>query len=126
MVNYDALCAFDPRIAEDKLEPLLARFEKKITDNEGEIINIEKWGLKRLPFTFSKHKDIKEANFILIKFKGGGNAVNALRDMFRIQEEIVRHVITREKEAPKTEEITLPAAPIGVPVSPAEETLGKS
>jgi len=128
MANYEALCAFDPRVAEDKLDALIAKFEKKIKDNEGEITKIEKWGVKRIPFTFSRHKGLKEANYVVIKFSGGGPAVNVLKENFRIQEEVIRHIITKAKEPKEAKEEKVQAAEESAfPAKPLEDsTVGKS
>ena len=95
MGTYEAICVFNPSTAEDKIETILSKFEKKIKDNEGEVEKVEKWGQKRLAFEFKKHKGIKDGYYVLINLKGTGKTVSALRDAFRIQEEIIRHSIIK-------------------------------
>jgi len=121
MKNYEALFALIPNLTEEKVGNLLSRFEKRVKDYGGELIKYEKWGNKKLPFTFQKHKTLKEAFYLLMVFKGTGETVNALRDAFRIQEEVVRYLIVRAEEAelPLIEEPILPAEVI------EEESLGQ-
>ena len=104
MVNYDAIFVLIPGLPEEKIDSLIARFEKKLKDNGGEAQKTEKWGIKRLNFEFKKHKGIKEGFYVLMTFQGGGKAISALRDALRLQEEVIRHIITRAMEAPISEE----------------------
>jgi len=121
MENYEALFALAPNLTEEKVESLLSRFEKRVKDHGGELVKCEKWGSKKLPFTFQKHKALKEAFYVLLAFKGTGETVNSLRDAFRIQEEVIRHLIlrAREVELPPVEESAFPAGPV------QEESLGQ-
>ena len=105
MINYDAIIVLAPGLTEEKMDSLLAKFEKKIVDNGGEAGKIEKWGMKRLNFEFKKHKGIREGFYLLMQFGGTGKAVTALRDTLRIQEEVIRQIITRAPEAPAPEEV---------------------
>ena len=121
MSNYDAICIFSPFTADDKIEALLAKFEKRIKDQTGEVLKVEKWGTRKLPFTLSRHKKLKEGYYVLINFSGSGATVTSLRDAFRVQEEIVRHMITQSEkvEAPAAEP-AFPEAQLIEP-APAEE-----
>ncbi|KAF0132838.1 MAG: hypothetical protein FD145_1543 [Candidatus Saganbacteria bacterium] len=95
---YEAFCFIMPNINEENIDVLISKFEKKIKENGGEMEKVEKQGIKKLPFVFGKHKRIKEALLLFIKFKGDGKTVTALKDMFRIQEEVIRHLIARAKK----------------------------
>jgi len=121
MGTYDAVCIFSPLTAEDKIDALLNKFEKRIKDQAGEVLKVEKWGIRKLPFTLSRHKKLKEGYYVLIVFSGSGATVTALRDIFRVQEEIVRHLITQagKVEAPAVEP-AFPEAQLIEP-APAEE-----
>ena len=114
MNKYEAICAFHPNTGEEKMEALLARFEKKIKDNGGEYQNTEKMGLRRLSFTLRKNKGVKEAIFVMVNFSGNGDTVTALRDTFRITEEILRYLVSSAKEdvAAPVEEAIFPAEPL--------------
>lgn len=101
MKEYEALCVIKANLAEEKVNSLLSRFEKKIADNGGELVKIEKMGQRRLPFRIQKHKSEKEGQYVLIKFKGVGATPNALKEEFRVQEEVIRQMITLIPEEDK-------------------------
>jgi small subunit ribosomal protein S6 len=116
MVNYDAIFVLAPGLPEEKTDSLLAKFEKKIKDNGGEIQKTEKWGLKRLNFEFKKHKGIREGFYVLLKFAGSGKAVLALRDTLRLQEEVIRQIITcAEEETAPEEAVVFPEISVEQP-----------
>lgn len=98
MKNYEALLILNPRTAEEKIDAILVRLQKRITDNGGEIVKVNKKGIKKLAFTFSKHKRIKDGFFAEIEFKGPGKASQSLMALLRLQEEIIRHMVTVKEE----------------------------
>jgi small subunit ribosomal protein S6 len=98
MANYDAIFVLAPGLSEEKLDSLLAKFEKKVKDNGGEVQKIEKWGQKRLNFEFKRYKGGKEGFYILMTFSGEGKTVSVLRESLRLQEEVMRQIITCVKE----------------------------
>ncbi|MFC1496047.1 30S ribosomal protein S6 [Candidatus Margulisiibacteriota bacterium] len=100
MKNYDALCILNPTLTEEKIDELMARIEKKIKDNGGELINIQKMGMKRLPFTFSKHKRLKEGYYSVVEYKGIGKTTESVKGFLRLQESIIRHMVTVKPKPP--------------------------
>lgn len=122
MKDYEAMCAFKANLPEEKVNALIARFEKKIADAGGEFVKAEKLGQRKFPFRLKKHKNDKEGLFVLIKFKGEGRTATILRDDFRVQEDIVRHMIT---VAPEEEEALIEEAEIAQPKAAGEEISGQ-
>lgn len=123
MTDYEAIIVLTPALGDDKIDALLNRFEKKIKESGGEFGAVEKWGRKKLNFIFQKHKNLKEGFFILINFKGVGTTVNSLRDAFRVQEEVVRHQISRatlRENLPAPAEVVFPSD-----IKPVEESSGR-
>lgn len=98
MRNYEAVVIVRSNLNDEKIEALTKRFEKKIVDNGGEFIKFEKMGHRRLPYRFQQYRSDKDGIYLLIKFKGEGKSVFALRNDFRIQEDIIRHLIAKIPE----------------------------
>lgn len=101
MKDYEGLIAFKANIADDRIEALLSRFAKKISDNGGEFEKSEGLGQRKFAFRLQKHKGDKEGRYYLIKFKGEGKTPSALRDELRVQEEVLRYTIAKISEAEK-------------------------
>ncbi|OGC37545.1 30S ribosomal protein S6 [candidate division WOR-1 bacterium RIFOXYD2_FULL_36_8] len=101
MRDYEALVILKPILTEEQVASFVARAKKKIESKNGEFVKVENMGNRKLPFRVNKHKSEKDGLFILIKFKGEGDIVFALRDDFRIQEDILRHLISHVSEDQK-------------------------
>ena len=51
MKNYELVCIFDPQVGEGQFEQAVERYKTYITDNGGEIVNVDLWGLRRMAYT---------------------------------------------------------------------------
>jgi small subunit ribosomal protein S6 len=124
MEAYDVLFAMNSQLSEEQMEAIISKLEKKITDLGGKVEKTDKWGHRRLPFTFSKHKQAKEGYYVMINFKGEGGIPKALVDLMRVQEGIIRQMITKakEEEIPLEEEAIFPAAEQAAPQKEQEES----
>ena len=94
-MQYEAICAFHPNTAEEKLDALLQRFKDRIQTSGGQVENIQKQGLKELASRFRKQKDIHRAHYVHLTFAGEGRTPNELRNLIRVTEEVVRYIITQ-------------------------------
>ena len=93
MKDYEVVIIFKNSINEERVDALVARFAKKVNDNGGEFIGVDKMGRKRLPYRFQKHKNDKDGLYLLFKFKGAGRTPIVLRDDINVQEDVLRSTI---------------------------------
>lgn len=93
MKDYEAVVILKANLTEERIGALISRFEKKIGDSGGEFIQADKLGQKRLPYRLSKHKNEKDGLYLLLKFKGEGKTSSVLTDDFRVQEDVIRHMV---------------------------------
>ena len=73
MLNqYETVFISTPVLSETQMKEAVTKFKKIITDNEGEIIHEENWGLRKLAYPIQK----KSTGFYyLIEFKGEGEII---------------------------------------------------
>jgi small subunit ribosomal protein S6 len=88
MLNqYETVFIATPVLSENQMKEAVLKFKKIITDNEGEIIHEENWGLKKLAYPIQK----KSTGFYyLIEFRGPGSIVEKLEVQYRRDERIIR------------------------------------
>ncbi len=88
MLNqYETVFIATPVLSENQMKEAVQKFKKVITDNEGEIIHEENWGLKKLTYPIQK----KSTGFYyLIEFKGPGELIEKLEVQYRRDERIIR------------------------------------
>ena len=88
MLNqYETVFIATPVLSETQMKEAVQKFKKVITDNQGEIVHEENWGLKKLAYPIQK----KSTGFYyLLEFKGPGEIVEKLEIQFRRDERIIR------------------------------------
>ncbi len=85
--HYETVFIATPVLSDQQMKEAVLKFKKVITDNNGEIIHEENWGLKKLAYPIQK----KSTGFYyLIEFKGPGNLVEDLEVQYRRDERIIR------------------------------------
>jgi small subunit ribosomal protein S6 len=93
MLNqYETVFISTPVLSETQMKEAVTKFKKIITDNEGEIIHEENWGLRKLAYPIQK----KSTGFYyLIEFKGEGEIISKLEVEYRRDERILRFLTFR-------------------------------
>ncbi|HOK25040.1 MAG TPA: 30S ribosomal protein S6 [Bacteroidales bacterium] len=87
MNHYETVFIATPVLSENQMKEAVQKFKKIITENSGEIIHEENWGLKKLAYPIKK----KSTGFYyLIEFKGPGDIVEKLELQYRRDERILR------------------------------------
>ena len=88
MLNqYETVFIATPVLSEVQMKEAVQKFKKVITDNTGEIVHEENWGLKKLAYPIQK----KSTGFYyLIEFRGEGDLIEKLEIQYRRDERIIR------------------------------------
>ena len=93
MNNYETVFIATPVLSEVQLEELFGKFQGVITENGGQIVNVENWGLKKLAYPIQK----KTTGFyFLVEFTGEGNIINTLETQYRRDERIIRFLTFKQ------------------------------
>jgi small subunit ribosomal protein S6 len=93
MLNqYETVFIATPVLSENQMKEAVQKFKRIITENEGEIVHEENWGLKKLAYPIQK----KSTGFYyLIEFKGEGSLIEKLEVQYRRDERIIRFLTFR-------------------------------
>ena len=93
MNNYETDFIATPVLSEAQLDELFGKFQGVITENGGQIVNVENWGLKKLAYPIQK----KTTGFyFLVEFTGEGNIINTLETQYRRDERVIRFLTFRQ------------------------------
>ena len=96
MNTYEAMFLIDSKLDEKAANSIFDQIKEIITKNEGNIISSRIWADKRrLNFPIKKHQD---ATHYLVNFKLQPHLIDKIRQMYRLNENILRVLITRSKE----------------------------
>ena len=93
MVNqYETVFILNPVLSESQVKETVEKFKKIITDNDGEVIYEENWGLRKLAYPIQK----KSTGFYnLLQFKIEGELISKIEIQFKRDERIMRFLVTR-------------------------------
>lgn len=116
--NYEAMYIVDTNLTDEQVDTIIAKFSKVIADQGGEVQAAGRWDKRRLAYEV---KGRREGTFILAYFTGEPTLSKELDRVFRISDDILRHLITRvepqhvditriEKPQPAVEAV--PEAPV--------------
>jgi small subunit ribosomal protein S6 len=87
MNSYETVFIATPVLSEAQMKEAVEKFKKLVTDNGGEVVHEENWGLKKLAYPIQK----KSTGFYyLIEFKAEGELINILETDYRRDERILR------------------------------------
>jgi small subunit ribosomal protein S6 len=97
MNSYETVFIATPVLSDAQTKELLGKFQGVITENGGQIVNTEEWGLRKLEYPIQK----KSTGFyFLIEFQAEGNIINTLETQYRRDERVIRFLTFRlDKDA---------------------------
>lgn len=93
MLNqYETVFIITPVLSDPQMKETVQKFKNLITDNGGEIVHEEEWGLKKLAYPIQK----KTTGFYaLIEFKASPEFINKLETEYRRDERIIRFLTVK-------------------------------
>jgi small subunit ribosomal protein S6 len=93
MNKYEAMFIIKPELSEDERKILFNQINESVTKNNGTVSAAMLWAERRkLTFTIKKHQ---EGNYYLVNFNAPSAAIVKLREIYRLNENILRVLITR-------------------------------
>ncbi|MBM3177699.1 MAG: 30S ribosomal protein S6 [Bacteroidetes bacterium] len=91
MKNYETVFILNPVLSEDQAKDTVEKFVKVLNAHKANIINVERWGLKKLAYPIQK----KSTGFYnLIEFEAENNVVSVLETEFKRDESVMRFLTT--------------------------------
>ncbi len=93
MNNYETVFIATPVLSDVQLEEVLGKFRGVITENGGQIVNEEAWGLRKLAYPIQKKTT---GYYFLLEFTGEGTIVDTLETQYRRDERVIRFLTFRQ------------------------------
>ncbi len=126
MRQYETTFVIDSQLKGAEIDEIIKRFERFISVNGGEVLEVQRWGKKRLAYEIKKRQ---YGYYVHIRFATAkGSIVRALEREYQLNEAILRYLtIVLDKQALKAEaqrKEKMGAAPATAPVTagaPVEE-----
>lgn len=95
MRNYEVLYIIRPNYEEEQYRTFVEKYNALIQANGGEVTKVDPWGKRRLAYEIDK---VREGYYVLVQFTGDANLPAELERNFKINDEILRFLVTRLPE----------------------------
>ncbi len=95
---YETVVVIDSKLEEPSLDEEIKSMEGLIASNQGEVIDTERWGSRKLSYEINEaHQGV----FTLIRFNGEPGLVDIIDRSFKLNDRVLRHMIKRVKKHPE-------------------------
>ena len=97
MRHYEAMFIVDADLTEEQIEPILEKYKTVVTNMNGVVGETGKWeqGRRKLAYEIDNRR---EGMYLLMNFEGTSEVPLELDRIFRISDDVFRHVIVRQDE----------------------------
>jgi small subunit ribosomal protein S6 len=92
MRRYETIFIVRPNIAEDEIEAITSKTTSIIEGDDGTILQIDHWGLKKLAYLIKKES---QGYFIYIDYAGVPASVAEIERIFRIDDRILKYLTVK-------------------------------
>ncbi|MBN2260793.1 MAG: 30S ribosomal protein S6 [Clostridiales bacterium] len=89
MRNYETMFILKPNVEEEQRIALIEKF-KKIINEDGEVVSVDEWGVKRLAYEIEK---LKDGYYVLINFNANTAVIAELERNYRISDDVIRFMV---------------------------------
>lgn len=93
MRDYELLYIIKAELSEEQTQAVIDRYNGILETQGAEVTGVDKWGKRKLAYTIDKK--YTDGFYVLVKFKGDSAAVNEADRLMKIDENLIRHLITR-------------------------------
>ena len=90
--NYELMLIFTPVLAEDDFRNAQKKFTDFITENGGEIVNSNPWGLRSLAYPIQKKTT---GLYWVLEYQAPADVNHKMEVQMNRDENVMRHMITR-------------------------------
>jgi small subunit ribosomal protein S6 len=116
LTTYEILLMLDPEVAEAHQDEVIARVRDLVERGGGTWRSHDAWGRRRLAYEIHKKP---EAIYHLLVFESGGETLDEITRVLKIDDSVMRHMAVKHIEGSRTsaprEELPAPA-PAAVPI----------
>lgn len=90
--DYELMVIFTPVLAEEDYKVTQKKFSTLITDNGGELVHENPWGLRSMAYPIQKKTT---GIYYVVEFKAPGESIEKLEIQLNRDEHVIRHMVTR-------------------------------
>ncbi len=92
MRRYELMLVLRPDAPEDRIQAVLEKSTRTITDTGGQVVKAAPWGRRRLAYPIDRYR---EGSYHILHFDAPPDAVGELERTLLITEDVLRHLVVR-------------------------------
>ncbi|MGE5572550.1 MAG: 30S ribosomal protein S6 [Bacillota bacterium] len=93
MRDYEAMFIIKPDLEEEAVNATVAKFQDLVTGGGGTVNKLDRWGKRRLAYEIAGYT---EGLYVVMDFSAESSVARELERVFRITDEVIRHLIVRK------------------------------
>jgi small subunit ribosomal protein S6 len=93
MIGYEILFIIKPHLSDEIYEKTVQTFEEILKQNEGEVLLLEKIGLK--PLASKLENKYTKGYYVQCQFKGTNKTLTSIKRKLAVNENVFRHLIVK-------------------------------
>lgn len=96
MRHYETTYILRPNLGEDQFTEIIERTNTIVTDDDGSIIDIDRWGIKKLAYEIKKEA---QGYYVYMNYAAHGTTVSEIERIFRIDDRLLRYLTIKLADA---------------------------
>ena len=92
MKKYETMAVINPDLDDETTEAKIEKITSAIEDNSGEVVNVDKWGVKELAYEV---EDFRSGYYAVINFTGESETLDRLNRTYNIDDTVLRSIVLR-------------------------------
>lgn len=97
---YETVFVCSPLLNEEEIDELIEKIKSLITKENGQVMNVNKWGRKKLAYPIKRHR---EGYYIFIEFQASGDLIKKLENLYQVTDKIIRYLTVKKEKTVTTE-----------------------
>jgi small subunit ribosomal protein S6 len=96
---YEVMYIADPETSDEIIKEMNEVVEKIVTDENGEVVNIDDMGLREMAYAIQKNNT---GHYVLFENEGSGREIAEIERRFRVNDFVMRYITVRVDQDRKT------------------------
>jgi small subunit ribosomal protein S6 len=111
MRRYETVFILRPTLGEEQINTLIENTTKIILSDQGQIIESDKWGIRKLAYTIRKET---LGYYVFCDYAGTPEAVSEIERKFRIDDSVLRYLTVKTADDITAEQVEAAVADLAV------------
>jgi len=95
MRKYETVYILRPDLDEEAIKSMVERFSNLVTEQGGEVVKVDEWGIRRLAYPIEKQR---EGYYVVMNFNAEADVPKELERVFKITDGVMRYIVVREEK----------------------------